>query len=356
MHRRRPESVPPSWRTRTFAACVALASAACDESAAGAPSDAEGDSGAVEPVSEPGEFSLVDSDDPDGAFMSAWADPAGGFWVVGGQLGTDGAGSRAAQRVLDDGTVEVLDVPAGPMLNWVHGVDGTTWMVGEQGKALRFVDGVFVDELDTGAGTTLWGVWCATPDACWSVGGNPLDEEPHPVMVFWDGAAWSPVELPDLGGRAALFKVWGLDADHVWAVGSAGLVLRWDGVSWTVHDTGLREDLISLWGRSADDIVAVGGRIGATLARWDGAQWRTARLAEPGLNGVWMNREGTAWAVGFNGSVVRIAAGAIEAEPLTSPTARVLHGVAGRDAGPFVAVGGTLDRPLPWTGVIAHAP
>jgi len=307
----------------------------------------------VEPTWEP-----AIADDDRGAFMSVWGPSGDEVYTVGGQP-TIGelAGSRVAMRY-DGSTWSDLEVPEGGMLNWVHGADGVVWMVGENGAALRFEDGEFVEEVDTGAGTNLWGIWCARADRCWAVGGNARDAESTPVLVELDGTNWSTVALPETERPArALFKIWGLDEDTIIAVGSVGLAYHYDGTTWTEGATGVGVDLISLWGRGPNDIVAAGGRINGQLARWDGTEWTTEVLGGvPGLNGVWMNREGTAYSAGVNGRIVRVAAGTFEAEAMDSPAERVVHAVWGTDSGPFFAVGGSLDRNPPYVGEIVFAP
>ena len=59
-------------------------------------------------------------------------------------------------------------------------------------------------------------------------------------------------------------ELWGSSPDNVFNSGCMGLMLHYDGSSWTSMETGIREDeyaaLNSVWGSSADDVYAVGDR------------------------------------------------------------------------------------------------
>lgn len=297
-------------------------------------------------------FSAAITEDDRGAFMNTWGPSPDEIYVVGGQPGFGESTPSGVVLRYDGSTFTEMSVPAGGMLNWVHGAGGVAWVVGEEGRALR-IDGDEVTEFDTGTDATLWGVWCARADACWAVGGDPRDVDSAPVAIAWDGTDWTEVSLPPTERSArALFKVWGTGPDNVVAVGAAGLIYHFDGSDWIEVESGVRDDLVSLWGTGPDEIVAVGGRSSGVAARWDGTAWTGETFARvPGLNGVWMNSEGTAWAVGVNGVILRLAAGSgFEFEELESSTRNVLHGVFGFDEGPFVAVGGTLNRNPPYVG------
>ncbi|MFN3202653.1 MAG: WD40/YVTN/BNR-like repeat-containing protein [Bradymonadia bacterium] len=288
----------------------------------------------------------------EGTFMSVWGTSETDVWTVGGQPEAGVIYHRDA-----DGWTKASDVPDGPLLNWVHGAGDTLWVVGNNGRALRKTgDGNF-EATDTGVTDPLWGVWAAAPDDVWAVGGDalrPADEEPQPVLLHFDGTAWSQVPLPALDRTApkALFKVWGTGPDNVIAVGGRGVLLRYNGTEWAQETTGTGEDLISLWGSGPDDIAVVGGRAGGVLSRWDGTAWQTSDLAGlPGLNGIWMSAAGQVQVVGNRGSAARIAEG-FDFDRDQSGTLLVLHAVWGSPEGTLFAVGGSLDMAPPYEGVV----
>jgi hypothetical protein len=142
----------------------------------------------------------------------------------------------------------------------------------------RTADGVYEDT-ETGLDVDLWGVFCVSPTDVWAGGGDPRDRDGVPALSHWDGDGWAVETLPELDRSApALFKVWGTGADNVYAVGSSGLLLHFDGTEWRQELAGTAEDLISLWGTGPDDIAVAGGRANGVLARWDGQTWTSQVL------------------------------------------------------------------------------
>lgn len=285
-----------------------------------------------------------------GAFLSVWGPAPDEVYAVGGQVG-DGS-SAGMVFVFDGATWSEAPLPAGtPSLNWVAGVGDDVWVVGYEGAALRREDGVFVAH-SIATTSMLWGIWGAASADAWAVGGDGVDDAP--IAFHWDGAAWSPATLPTIDGSChGLFKVWGSGADDVMIVGDHGVTLRWDGGAWSAHESGSITDLISVWGPGgAGAMLAVGGRANGRIARWDGAAWTGVTTSLPGLSGVWVESSGDATAVGWQGTIATIAAGSFEAIAEESGTVHLLHATFGFDGGPRFAVGGSLQGPPPYVGVI----
>jgi hypothetical protein len=66
--------------------------------------------------------------------------------------------------------------------------------------------------------------------------------------------------------------VWGLDSKNVWAGGSNGTILKWDGTTWAVQSTGgLTYTVVDVWGSSATNLWAVAEA--SRLLKWNGAGW-----------------------------------------------------------------------------------
>ena len=74
-------------------------------------------------------------------------------------------------------------------------------------------------------------------------------------------------------------------------------------------------------------------------------------LDRGGLNGIWMNANGEAKVVGIQGRVLTVEPGGFDYTRDESDNRELLHGVWGSGVGYHIAVGGTLDRSPPWTGV-----
>ncbi len=288
-----------------------------------------------------------------GMAMSVWGETSAAAMVVGGQLTGETSVGFVLRR---DGAEWVEDPlpPQTPMLHWVGPAGGDTWVVGRDGATLRWEESAWVSHT-SGTEVDLWGVWGASTDDVWSVGGGPGDA---PTLIHFDGAQWSAAELPDDLPRSsnALFKVWGADAEHVFVVGEGGVMLDGMGPAWNPTYAESIAPFIAVRGRSATDVVAVGGRSNARVARFDGTTWQDTTLIDPGLNGVWVDDAGVATLVGRLGGIYELPASSLEPTPVESPTLDLLHAVHGFADGTRIAVGGTFDRSPPWRGVILEHP
>lgn len=302
---------------------------------------------------EVGWHATLKLDATQGALLSVWGPARDDVYAVGGQDMVGEAPSRGIAFHHDGVAWSEVSLPQDtPRLNWVHGVDGALWVVGQRGTALtRDGDGWIATE--TGTEQPLWGIWCAAADQLWAVGGDGVGGAP--TLLRYDGVAWSTVAVPPLSVESAgLFKVWGVGQAAI-VVGDLGATLIYDGASWRAEETGSLADLISVWGVASDDALAVGGRSNARLARWDGDAWSGVTLAEePGLSGVWVDPGGEATVVGDQGLIARVAPGGLALVREESPTHLLLHAVTGFPDGTRVAVGGSLVGPPPFVGVAVH--
>jgi hypothetical protein len=144
-----------------------------------------------------------------------------------------------------------------------------------------------------------------------------------------------------------LSGVWGSSASDVFAVGSSGLILHYDGTSWTpmpLQSAGQPEDLRRVWGSSGTDVFAVGG---STLLHYDGTRWSPEILRKPvngdGLRDVW-GRSGSdvyvvvdGYAIGREGAIFHY--NGVGWQEFASWTSRRLSRVWGTPGGDLLAVG-----------------
>jgi hypothetical protein len=277
-----------------------------------------------------------------GWMMSGWGPGDGSLWVVGGALGHGRILHRDAS-----GWGEVDPGVSVPLLNWVHGTSRADVFAGGNDGTVLHYDGHGWSLQDTPVSAAVWGMWAVAPDDVWAVGGNVGSVDP-PFILRYDGASWSPAAIPALThpGVHAFFKVWGSRPDDVYVVGQNGTVLHYDGSGFTELALGVSQDLIGIWGNSANDVMIVGGRSTAEILHFDGAQWRVAPPSSlPGLNGVWTRRPDVAHAVGVNGTVVSIDPSTLEATGETVPTSLQLHGIFGDASGQLIALGANFMIP-----------
>ncbi len=278
-----------------------------------------------------------------GYMMSGWGTGDGAVWVVGGRL-FEGVILRFAEGQFEQ--VD-LDFPV-PLLNWVHGTSETDVFVAANDGAVLHYDGASWTVQDTPVSDPVWGIWAQAADDVWAVGGEPVFGT-TPFVMRYDGQTWTQVELPPIvrPGVAAFFKVWGSGPDDIYAVGQNGIILHWDGASFTEMGAGISQDLIGIWGNAADDITVVGGRGTAEFAHFDGTGWtRAPTSAFGGLNGVWTRRPDVAHTVGVRGTILRIDPSTLEVigqDP--APTDLELHGVFGDATGQILAFGANFTFP-----------
>jgi hypothetical protein len=142
---------------------------------------------------------------------------------------------------------------------------------------------------DNSGWKSIWGIG---PTDMWTVGAGPS-------AAHWDGTSWIPSTLPmstsDSGYVASLNSVYGSASDDVWAVGidgqGDGLVLHWNGATWTQLPSLPQQSLIRIVSRSRNEAYAVGdGSMGVTVWRWDGRAW--SMIAAP-------TQDGSSYAIGL---------------------------------------------------------
>ena len=241
---------------------------------------------------------------------------------------------------------------------------GVAWAVGERGTVLTRVEsgwqlvstfGAVSDEV------TLYGVWGASADDIWVVGGSLGNPNIPTAIAHYDGAIWTPVATDGLP-QEALFKVWGNAADDIWAVGARGTALHYDGSSWSATATDSEARLTAVWGTATDDVYAVGGLGTGVVLRWDGAMWSQFALANEELAGVWTAPGLPVYVGGNRGLLIRYPLGSdgratAEGADLVTPLVdRDVHALFGTDDVVVAAASDLLGGAASgWRGtVLAH--
>ena len=289
-----------------------------------------------------------------GALLSVWGTSDTNVYTVGADA-RDGTGPLAMRF---DGTRWTrLDTGLRRgTLWWVYGPSADTiYMVGSGGTVLRH-------DPRTGASTamptpdraaTLFGVWGASANDVWAVGGVPSSNTG--VIWHYDGTAWRAVDAPEgLGARETFFKVWGTAANDVWIVGTNSVTLHWDGARWSnvAVPSSARGALFTVHSRGAERI-AVGGTVSGTLLEGTGMTWRQVTLPDaPKLNGVWIPERGNPVAVGAQGAVYTRSGGVWRETARRPLTELEFHAVWRSPAGTLWSVGGQVAAEPLTDGVI----
>lgn len=127
----------------------------------------------------------------------------------------------------------------------------------------------------------------------WAVGHTYTFSNGQPLILHWNGTAWSNVPAPDTGDYGRLYSVDAVSANDVWAIGTEyhngnqeSIVHHWNGTAWSrvtsPNDGPFVQEWLSLNARAADDIWAVGyhnavfgvnQRYQTSIMHYDGTSW-----------------------------------------------------------------------------------
>ena len=288
-----------------------------------------------------------------GALLSVWGTSAADVWAVGGDA-RDGQGPLVIH--FDGATwTRVATGETQGNLWWVFGfADGPIYMGGEGGVILRHQDGAFT-RMSTPSLDTVYGIWGASPDDVWAVGG--ASDSNGGFAWRLSGDTWTPEpSLPaEITTSAAIWKLFGTATNDAWLVGSNGVALHWDGKQLTPRTTGVGSSLFTVHERDGL-YTAVGGLATGIIVEYDGAAWQPVTPEPPpmGLSGVTLGADGFGVAVGSYGGVyTRSDAGWAPAE-LGFTLAGNLHGSWIDEDGGVWAVGGQTFSPPYTDGTLIH--
>lgn len=172
----------------------------------------------------------------------------------------------------------------------------------------------------------LWGLWGTSASDVWTVGENG-------VILRWNGASWT--QATALAGTTGLNAVWGSGARDVWFAGDGGLLIHFDGTTFTASTLSPAVGTVyGLWGSGASDIWA------ATTSgayHYDGSSW-APKLGPAGTNvtAVWGSGASDVWF--FEGSAIDHWDGSAFTQlPLPAPAS--IYGVSGSSARDIWAAG-----------------
>lgn len=298
-----------------------------------------------------------------GALMSVWGTSENDVWAVGGDPPEDDLGPMVLH--FDGSEWTRLETGEIGDLWWVFGfAGGPVYMGGAGGMILRCggdgvpprscdEDGAFT-RMTTPGTDTVFGIWGASPTEMWAVGGASGGAR---GAFAWrlDGDVWALAEgFPDeLVEQGAVWKVYGAGPDDVWLVGTAGMIVHWDGEAFTASRAG-GESLFTVH-QNGGRFVTVGGFGTGRVLELDGETWNDVSPAgaDP-LVGVCLTATGGT-AVGQYGAVFeRAADGTWEHQDTGVLLDETLHSVWIDPAGGRWAVGGQVFAFPLVRGVMLH--
>ncbi len=197
-----------------------------------------------------------------------------------------GVGESARTWEYGPGGWSEVDSRPLPLIRSVWGLEANDlYAVSDDGRVWRW-DGMRLAEMDSLTEINLEGIWGSSSSDIHVAGVRGI--------WHWDGHSWKQTWEPWRGGVAFGFELWGSGPDDIWAVGSGGAMLHFQGAEWE-RVTGVTEnDLHAVWGSGPDDVY-VGGK--EALLHFDGQQWTTV----PGfkmlhLSRLWGSGPADVWA------------------------------------------------------------
>ena len=144
----------------------------------------------------------------------------------------------------------------------------------------------------------LYDVWGTSGSDVFAVGGNYGD------IIHYDGSGWSRMRRTE--EQQNLYGVWGYSPTDVFAVGDGGVILRYDGETWSEMKSENSWPLHGIWGSSPEDIFAVG--YAGTVLHYDGNDWTSIYLGSQALStvlyDVWGSAGNDVYVVGDSGRYV----------------------------------------------------
>lgn len=239
------------------------------------------------------------------SFPTPTAEPL--FDVWGTSMTNLYAVGRSGSLAHFDGAAwEALNQESLVNLNDIWSTPSTAIAIGTDGTILRQNGSNWAEE-SLGSNYELSGVW-ETDGLAVAVGRyapNSIDWRQSILMNA--GGGWA--DVGPIGNAHRLFDVWGSHATDIYAVGWAGEILHYDGLSWAVVDAGSGDAayLKSVSGTSGN-VIAVGRTddLHGLVCRFDGTTWSKTQLNDvEELCGVWVDSPTLAFAVGAFGAVRR---------------------------------------------------
>lgn len=279
-----------------------------------------------------------------GALLSLWGTSGKDVWAVGGDA-RDGTGPMMIHFDGASWKRMPTGLSAGDLW-WVFGfAGGPVFAGGGGGTIVRCASGTCT-KLTTPGTDTVFGLWGASPTDMWAVGGN-ADTRGFAWRLKGDAWVAEPSVPADVVKDASLWKVFGRSSTDVWLVGAKGISFHWNGSTLEKAATGVGTSLFTVHANK-QRFAAVGGDVSAIVVENDGSGWKSALAGgSAGLTGVALTDGDGGYAVGQYASVYARDNKGWHEEDTKLSIRSDLHGVWIDPDGSVWAVGGqTSSFPL----------
>lgn len=161
-----------------------------------------------------------------------------------------------------------------PRLRGVHAVSANdVFAVGDTGTIIERLSGNDWATMTSGTTSTLYAVWGSSSTDVWATGAAGL-------VLHYDGTSWSTVTT-SFSPAVALNAVWQDSSGGIWTAGSRYVWRSTDGgANWTRYAFSAVGTFLSLSGTSSSDVWVTGGT--SYVDHYDGLAW--TRLTGAGLD------------------------------------------------------------------------
>jgi len=202
---------------------------------------------------------------------------------------------------------------------WLRGIWGTSasnvFAVGESGTILHY-DGSGWSPMNSGTTEYLYSIWGSSGTDIYSVGAAG-------TILHFNGSRWSPEES---GTIENLRGVWSSSETDMFIVGDNSSILHFDGSSWSPMESGSTAWLLGIWGSSGTDVFAVGGYYngsgvwfdrdswdGGVILHYDGSSWSEMKndIAEQ-IYSIWGSSANDIFSVGAYGTILHYQSDAVD--------------------------------------------
>lgn len=270
-----------------------------------------------------GSWSVVTPPNGVAHFRGAWSRGGDDLWVLGVVPGKNDVPPVLLRREHEAWSTSPL--PWVGKALWGSGID-QLWIVGSAGVAQSGA-GLAPLQIPTPFWADLRAIWGTDARHVWAAG--------TAVMRF-DESIGAFRSEPWAGDFDRILALWGSSAEDVWAVSETGSIRHRDGAGWTLQLHAGTLSLRGVWGSGANDVWVVGD--GGTLLHFDGTSWsKIPSGTTKDLCGVWGSSSSDVWFVGAAGTMLHWDALGLHAHP--SPTTEDLSTVFGTDARSAWAIG-----------------
>lgn len=275
-------------------------------------------------------------------------------WIAPGtppQVYSVGAADADGPTFLHGGPEGFVRIPIASTADlwWVAGVPGAgVWAVGSNGLVVQYdpTTGIVTDRTPPlSSATTFYGVWGSGPTDIWIVGGGNQGG----VVQRWNGSSWQFSPIPADVPVDVLYKIAGRAPNDIYACGTGGTIVHYDGESWSGVVSGTSSTLltIAIGGADGTSVAAVGEILSSQIVERRSSGEFAKVLVPPvrSLAGIFLPQTGDAWSVGYYATVLRRVKGRWTAQtdvPVTAEDDAHLHAVAVDDEGGVWIVGGDV--------------